>query len=133
MNKSYQHLFEEMCKTAETLAEQVLEYNMKTNNQEGSETAQHLRDSFGQLADSIEKANKNNQPLSFSINQYRMLLAAAYTMRTHLETYMNNVKKAIDGYNIDIIPKLARMVDEGKDEQKIKELEKEIFDFSEEK
>ena len=131
MDKNYRKLFQEMCKSSENLAEQVLEYNINTKNTEGAEVAQNLRDEFAALGDYIEEKNTNNNELTFTLAQYRQLLAAAYTIMTSLSTHISNIQKSIDGYKLDIIPKLTRVINEGTDDEKLKEIENQLFDFSE--
>ena len=126
MDKTYQNLFKEMCQSAAVLAEQVMDYDNKQGDIKGYNTAQTMRDDYQNLADAISM----NKELSY--NDYMKLLAASYMIMNNIQDRITTQKKAIEGYKLDLIPKLSRIMNETKDQpEKMQTLVEELFKVSE--
>ena len=120
MNNEYKHLFIEIAKSAELLAEQVMEYDHLQQDTEGEKTAAIMRTDFQQLQKQIE----SNEPAK---NDYIKLLVGAMIIKNNLQTKVEQFQKAITGYEMDVIPKLQRIMDETFDDESARELATEIF------
>lgn len=68
---------------------------------------------------------KDNQELAK--NDYIKLLLGAMILVNNLETQAKKLKEAVQGYNLDVIPKLQRIVDEAEDDDAAKSLANELF------
>ena len=126
MDKAYQNLFKEMCQSAAVLAEQVMDYDNKQGDTKGYNTAQTMRDDYQNLADTLSM----NKELSY--NDYMKLLAASYMIMNNIQDRIIAQKKTIEGYKLDLIPKLSRIMNETKDQpEKMQTLVEELFKVSE--
>ena len=120
MDNKYTNLFTEMAKTSSVLAELVMEYNRKKNDENGEKNSEIMRDDFLTLVDTITSGNLVR-------NDYIKLLVAAMIVRNNIQDKVKAYEKAINGYNIDIIPKLQRIVDETKTDEEAITLATELF------
>jgi hypothetical protein len=105
MDKSYITLFKELTRAAEVAAEQVMEYDHLKGLAKEEETAKMMRDDYAQLHDKIEKGE------ILSKNDYAKLLAGAYIVSNNLRDRATALKKAIAGYETDLMPKLQAIVE----------------------
>lgn len=126
MDKKYIQLFTELAHAAEVLAEQVMEYDRKKNDEKGEETAKIMRDDFATLYDNLRLNKEINRA------DYAKLLVAAMIIVNNIEDKIKAEQKAIQGYKIDIIPKLSRINDETTNDEEAIKLAEEIFKISEE-
>ena len=108
MKKEYQDLFIEMALSAATLAERVMDYDKKKNDDKGYKVAESMRDDYMEL---YGRLKDNGVP---TYNDYTKLLAAAYMITNNLQDQVTMYQKAINGYRTDTIPKLSRIMDETK-------------------
>jgi hypothetical protein len=126
MDKSYRSLFIEICRTAQVLAEQVMDYDIKQKDEKGFATAQMMRDDYQKLEDTL----KVDKELVY--NDYAKLLAAAYIVTNNIQDRITNEQKVVQNYKTNIIPKLSRIMDEAKDnEELMKKLSAELLKVSE--
>lgn len=126
MDESYKSLFIELCRSAQVLAEQVMDYDKKQEDSKGYETAESMRNDYQSLEDSL----KEEKELSY--NEYVKLLAAGYMVMSNLQDRIAEYQKAINGYKTVVIPKLSRVMEEGKDNpEQMKKLVEELFKNSE--
>ena len=122
MDKSYQNLFKEMCQSAAVLAEQVMDYDNKQGDTKGYDAAKIMRDDYQNLADSLSMYKE------LSYNEYLKLLAASYMVMNNIQNHIAAQRKAIEGYKLDIIPKLSRIMNETKDNpEQTQKLANELF------
>jgi len=105
MDKSYITLFKELTRAAEVAAEQVMEYDHLKGLAKEEETAKMMRDDYAQLHDKIEKGE------ILAKNDYAKLLAGAYIVSNNLRDRATALKKAIAGYETDLMPKLQAIVE----------------------
>ena len=122
MDKKYLQLFIELAHAVETLSEQVMEYNRQKNDEKGEQTAQSMRDDYAKLYDKLRGDN-----VVLTKSEYAKLLVAAYIVVNNIEDRIKGERKAIEGYKIDIIPKLSRINDETTNDADASALAEEIF------
>lgn len=130
MDKKYIQLFKELCKTMTLLAEQVMDYNHSQKDNKGEETAQIMRDDYQKLYDRIEEKDFDSNSLQRA--DFAKLLVGAVVVMQNLEEQVKQRQKAIQGYKIDLIPKLEKVVNETETTEEALEKAKEIFQISEE-
>lgn len=114
MNDKYRELFTMLSRTISSLAEQV-------QDGENEKTATIMRDDYLNLYSKM----KDNQELAK--NDYIKLLLGAMILVNNLETQAKKLKEAVQGYNLDVIPKLQRIVDEAEDDDAAKSLANKLF------
>jgi hypothetical protein len=122
MDKKYLQLFTELAHAVETLSEQVMEYDRQKNDEKGEQTAQSMRDDYAKLYDKLRGDN-----VVLTRSEYAKLLVAAYIVVNNIEDRIKGGRKAIEGYKIDIIPKLSRINDETTNDADASTLAEEIF------
>ena len=83
MDKSYRSLFTEMCKTAQVLAEQVMDYDKKQGDEKGFATAEMMRNDYQKLEDVL---SEGKEP---TYTDYTKLLAAAYIVMNNIQDRIN--------------------------------------------
>ena len=108
MDKRYITLFKELAQATAVSAEQVMEYDRGKGDEKGLETATIMRDDYQALADSITSADENYQ---LNKADAARLLVGAMIQVNQLQDRINNLKKAMSGYQADVIPKLQEIVD----------------------
>ena len=84
-----------------------------------------MRDDFAALHDKLG----TNEPLTKA--EYAKLLVAAMIVANNIEDRIKSERKAIEGYKIDIIPKLSRINDETTTDEEAQKLADEIFKIQE--
>lgn len=122
MDKKYLQLFTELAHAVETLSEQVMEYDRQKSDEKGEKTAQSMRDDYAKLYDKLRGDN-----VVLTRSEYAKLLVAAYIVVNNIEDRIKGERKAIEGYKIDIIPKLSRINDETTNDADASALAEEIF------
>jgi len=123
MKKEYQNLFIEMALSAATLAERVMDYDKKKNDDKGYKVAESMRNDYMELYDRLKDGSAP------TYNDYTKLLAAAYMITNNLQDQVTMYQKAINGYKTDTIPKLSRIIDETKDKpEEFEKLVHQLFD-----
>ena len=121
MDKVYLDLFEAIARSVELTAEQALGYESKQKNTEGQRAATIMRDDFSKLHDKI----KGGETLSRT--DFAKLLVGAWTVMQGLENHKQAIEKSLNGYKIDTMPKLNRIIDETKTDEEAQKLAEEIF------
>lgn len=125
MDKTYLTLFTELAHASEVIAEQVMELNKSHQDDKSIETAQIMRDDFAQLYDMMRK--EDFDPNTLGKREYAKLLVGAIIVANQLDNKIKAEKKALDGYKIDTIPKLERIVNETNSQEEIQALSNELF------
>ena len=122
MDNSYKTLFIEMCKSATVLAERVMDYDKKQNDEKGYQTAEMMRNDYQRLSDLLIAGTE------LTYNDYVKLLAAGYMVVNNLQSEVEMQQKAIRGYKTNILPKLNRIMEETKDKpEEMAKLVEELF------
>jgi len=128
MDKKYVQLFTEVVHAAEILAEQVMKFNHDKKDQKGEETAKIMRDDYSALYDKIRA--ENFSPDNLTKEEYTKMLVAVMIIVENIQNRIHSENKAIEGYRIDVIPKLQRIVNETKNNEAAQSLAKELFQIS---
>ena len=110
MDKKYVTLFKELAQATAATAETVMDYDRAQNDEEGLKTATIMRDDYQALTDAIGEDYVLNK------KDAAKLLVSAMILVNQLQDRINNTRRAITGYQTDIIPKLQKIVDEDNDE-----------------
>ena len=129
MHQKYIDLFKEISKTTEVLAERVMEYNHTKKDEKGEKTAETMRNDFASLRDKFEK--NDFDPTAITKAEYAKLLVGSMIIINNIEDRIANEKKAIEGYKLDLLPKLQRIVNECKTEEETTTLATELFTIKE--
>ena len=126
MGEDFRKLFIELCRSTAVLAETVMDYDKKNNDEKGYEVAESMRNDYNQIEDML----KDNKEIGY--NEYVKLLAASYMSVNNLQDQVATFNKAIKGYKTVTIPRLTRIMEEAKDNpEKLQTLVEELFKNSE--
>lgn len=128
MHEKYLALFREIARATSVLAERVMDYDKEKNDEKGFQTAQQMRDDYLDLVDKLQNDLPNLERADFA-----RLLVGAVVVTQNMETEIKAREKAMQGYKIDIIPKLERVVNESEETEDAKKLAEEVFNIQEEK
>lgn len=113
MHKKYIELFKELAHATEVSAEQVMEYDKSKNDEKGYETAQTMRNDFAALYDKIKNENFDGV---LTKAEYAKLLVGCYIVVGNLQDRVEALRKAIAGYQSDLVPKLSKIIEAETDE-----------------
>ena len=130
MDKKYLDLFIQITQTVAVLAENVMDLNKKDNDEKGYETAKIMRDDFQNLHDKISEKNFDFNSLTRA--DFAKFLVGAIIIMQNLEEKVKNIQTAIQGYKIDTIPKLDRIVNETKTDEESITIANELFQIIDE-
>ena len=125
MDKKYVTLFKDLAQATAASAESVMDYNRSQNDEKGLSTATIMRDDFQALVDTIQEAGDNYAPTQ---PEAARLLVGAMIMVNQLQDKVSALRKAITGYQTDVIPKLQEIVDNaGSDDKLARKMANEKF------
>lgn len=124
MDKKYTTLFRDLAQATAATAEQVMDYDSQKNDEKGFETAKVMRDEFQALAESIDNLHEDYQINKADIAR---LLVGAMIQTNQIQDRINNLKKAITGYQTDVIPKLQEILNNAKDDEEASKMANEKF------
>lgn len=110
MDSRYLELFTLIAQQIANLAEQVMNDHQDKEETKEQETAQTMRDDYLNLHDKLT----SNQELNKA--DYARILVGAIIITNQLTTRIQNEQKALDGYKLDIIPKLDQINNANYDE-----------------
>lgn len=127
MDKKYITLFKDLAQATASSAETVMDYDREKNDQKGLETAQVMRDDFQDLANRI-----NTTEYTMIKSDVAKLLVGAMIITNQLQDRINGLKKAMTGYQTDVIPKLQEIVDNANTDEEANELANKKFIIEEE-
>ena len=103
MDSRYLELFTLIAQKIANLAEQVMNDHQDKGETKEQETAQTMRDDYLNLHDKLT----TNQELNKA--DYARILVGAIIIANQLDARIKNEQKALDGYKLDIIPKLDQI------------------------
>ena len=103
MDKRYIELFTLISQSVANLAEQVINGHQDKGETKEQETAQIMRDDYISLHDKLI-AGEDLVKADFA-----RLLVGAFIVTNQLDARIKNEQKALDGYKLDVIPKLDRI------------------------
>lgn len=122
MDTKYATLFSELAQSSIIILEQVIELDRSKNDTQGESTAKAMRDDFYQLKEKIQE-----DPNSLIRNDYIKLLVGAYVIINNITEKIAAYQTALQGYKLDLIPKLQRIFDETTTDEEVSKLVNEIF------
>ena len=125
MDNRYIKLFTQIAQSIEVIAEQAMEMNHANNDQKGEETAEKMREMYAELHDRMSTENFDVNTLTKA--DYARILVGATIAAQGIENRIKTEKKALEGYKIDTIPKLNRIMEEAKDDNSARVLAEELF------
>ena len=122
MDNKYKILFGLIAKSAESIAEETMNFNKDNNDLQAYKTAKEMRSKYARLNDLL---NSKTVDYKLTKNDIIDLYVGSRVVVSQLEARINKEKTALQGYKIDLLPKL---------EQAIKEFDnfEEIFTIKEE-
>lgn len=103
MDSRYLELFTLIAQQIANLAEQVMNDHQDKGETKEQETAQTMRDDYLNLHDKLT----TNQELDKA--DYARILVGTIIVANQLDARIKNEQKALDGYKLDIIPKLDQI------------------------
>lgn len=130
MDQTYINLFKELARAMEITAERAMEYNNSIKDEKGYETSKIMRDDYSKLYDKISAPEFVSS--MFSRAEFAKLLVGAYVISQDIEQRIASQKKALNGYKLDILPKLDRIMNETKNDDEALHLAEKIFQVKEE-
>ena len=104
MDKQYLELFTLIAQSTANLAERVMDDHKEKQEEKEYATATTMRDDYLTL---VEKLSNNTDDLNKA--DYARLLVGAVIVTQQIEARIKNEEKALQGYKIDIIPKLDQI------------------------
>jgi len=124
MNSKYVILFKELAQNAATSAETVMDYDRELKDEQGLKVATTMRDDFQNLADRIAEAGEQ-----YVINKgdAAKLLVASLMIVNQMQDKIALYKKAMAGYQSNVIPKLQELLDEAETDEEAAALSEEKF------
>lgn len=125
MDNRYIKLFTQIAQSIEVIAEQAMEANRASNDKKGEDAAEKMREMYMELHDRMSK--EDFDPKTLSKADYARILVGAAIAAQGIENRIETEKKALEGYKIDTIPKLNRIMDEAKDDDSARALAEELF------
>ena len=125
MDRRYKDLFLLISQSIANTAEKVMDLHKNNNEEKEFETAQIMRDDYLNLHDKLSETD------ILSKADYARLLVGAIIVVNQIEGKIKAEQKALDGYKLDIIPKLDQINNE-MDEEKVVQLATELFEIKDE-
>lgn len=127
MDKKYIVLFKDLAQATAASAEQVMDYDREKGDEKGLATATTMRDDFQDLASKID----GDDYVPTKADAARLLVGAMIQLN-QIQDRLNNLKKAMTGYQSDVLPKLQAVVD-AEDDEAAGKIANEKFVIEEEK
>lgn len=124
MDKKYIELFKNLAQATAASAEQVMDYDRAREDEQGLKTATIMRDDYQALAESIDNLG---QDFMFNKADAAKLLVAAMIQVNQLQDRIANLKKAMTGYQTDLIPKLQEIVEKAKNDDDVEQMANKTF------
>ena len=122
MDKKYMDLFKNLAQATAASAEQVMDYDRDNGDEKGLETATIMRSDYQELADRLNDTN-----YIISKSDVAKILVGALIQANQLQDRINNLKKAMTGYQTDLIPKLQEILDKAENDEDAATLAEEKF------
>lgn len=123
MDKRYVELFTLISQSVANLAEQVMNDHQDKGETKEQETAQIMREDYMNLHDRLTAGEDLTKA------DFARLLVGAIIITNQLDARIKNEQKALDGYKIDVIPKLDRI--NNTDAEEVPSLAAELFSVKE--
>lgn len=124
MDKRYRDLFTLIAQSVANTAENVMDLHKSNNEEKEYETAQIMRDDYLNLHDKLQ------EEVDLTKADYARLLVGTIIIVNQLEGKIKSEQQALQGYKIDVIPKLDQINNE-LDPDKAMQLATELFEIKE--
>ena len=125
MDKKYKELFSLIVQTTANIAEKVMDLHKKNNEEKEYQAAETMRNDYLNL---YEKLATN---VDLNKADYARILVGTIIVATQLENKIKSEEKALQGYKINLIPKLDQ-INNAETEEKALELANKLFEIVEE-
>ena len=129
MHSKYIELFKEIANATAISAEQVMDYDKQKDDAKGYEAAETLHKDFIELYDKIRDKNFDGQ---LARGDFARLLVGTLIIMNQLNDRITALKKAMVGYQTDVMPKLQDIVDNTKTDEEAMAMAEEKFSIKEE-
>lgn len=120
MDKKYKELFTLITQNLANTAEMVMDLHKRNNDEKEYEIAQSMRDDYLVLKDKLDADETLNKM------DYARLLVGAVIIVSQLENRIKSEQDALQGYKLDILPKLDQINNEI-EEEKALQLAEQLF------
>lgn len=121
MDKKYIDLFKELARATAVAAEQVMDYDNEKGDQEAWETAKNMRDNFEALYDKLDDEYQLTKVDAAN------LLIGIMVQLNQTQNRIDTLRKAVAGYQTDLIPKLQDIVDNAENDEAAAKMANEKF------
>lgn len=121
MDKKYIELFKELARATAVSAEQVMDYDKANDDEKGFDTAKTMRDDFEALYDRLDENYQMNKA------DAAKLLVGVMIQLNQVQDKINALRKAVAGYQSDVIPKLQNIIDNAENDEVAAELANKNF------
>ena len=128
MDKKYITLFTEIARATEVSAEQVMDIDKQNGDEKGEKTARIMRDDYAQLHDKLSAEDFDG---NLTKNDFIKMMAGAMIQVNQLQDRITNLRKAMSGYQNDLIPKLQKIIEKAQTDEEAMKLAEEILTFNE--
>ena len=129
MHSKYIELFKEIANATAISAEQVMDYDKQKDDAKGYDAAETLHKDFIELYDKIRDKNFDGQ---LAREDFARLLVGTLIIMNQLNDRITALKKAMVGYQTDVMPKLQDIVDNTKTNEEAMAMAEEKFSIKEE-
>ena len=124
MHKKYQEVFQALADAAIFSAEIALKHEKTKENKQRIDTANEMHEKYLALNNKIQAAGEEYIPTKDDI---ALLLIASIIVSKQLENQVENTRKAIAGYQTDIIPKLQQILNECENDSEVASKSEQMF------
>ena len=125
MDKKYRELFSLITQTTANIAEQIMDLHKANQEEKEYQTAEIMRNDYLDLHDKLIEEKDLTKA------DYARILVGTIIVATQLDNKIKNEQTALQGYRIDVIPKLDQ-INNAENEEKALELAEKLFQIKEE-
>lgn len=116
MNEKYKTLFALIAQNMENIAERAMEDDKAKNDMQAYKTAKEMRSKYARLHDLLTSKTVNYTPVK---NDIIDIFIGANIITQQIEARIKQEQTAIQGYKLDLIPKLKQAMENEDEIEKI--------------
>lgn len=116
MNEKYKTLFALIAQNMENIAERAMEDDKAKNDMQAYKTAKEMRSKYARLHDLLTSKTVNYTPVK---NDIIDIFIGANIITQQIEARVKQEQTAIQGYKLDLIPKLKQAMENEDEIEKI--------------
>lgn len=116
MNEKYKTLFALIAQNMENIAERAMEDDKSKNDMQAYKTAKEMRSKYARLHDLLTSKTVDYTPVK---NDIIDLFIGANIITQQIEARIKREQTAIQGYKLDLIPKLKQAMENEDEIEKI--------------